>query len=120
MTQSSNQNYSELCTYGCGKQIYWNTTKKSYYEVETGNKYFCQSRKSNQSNNSNITQTTNRPTYYNAGTGKPIGQPNMSNGELGQTKQQIKHSNSPDIEGYRRAGTEAIRSLVGYCHRSMR
>lgn len=87
---------SKLCNYGCSTQIYWNTNKKACYEVETGNKHYCVSRKSNtttnQSNNSNIRQGTNtRPTYYNARTGKPLTQSQQS------TKQQLKHSNSIQI-----------------------
>jgi hypothetical protein len=82
-------NYSKLYTYGCGKQIYWNTTKKSYYEVETGNRHLCQNPNSNRSNTQTTTTTNQpRPTYYNAGTGKPL--------TTQQTNKQ-QHSNSIQI-----------------------
>jgi hypothetical protein len=43
MTQSSSITNSRLCKY-CNKvQIYWNNSKGTFVEVETGNKHFCQS-----------------------------------------------------------------------------
>ena len=38
---NSKSDYSKLCIYGCGIQIYWNRSKRAYYEVETDNRHLC-------------------------------------------------------------------------------
>ncbi|MFB5599902.1 MAG: hypothetical protein ACE5SW_06720 [Nitrososphaeraceae archaeon] len=53
---SSNTDYSKLCIYGCGIHIYWNKSKKAFYEVDTGNRHICP--------NSKPTTKQTRPTYY--------------------------------------------------------
>lgn len=88
MSSSTNTN-SKLCKYCNQVQIYSNTTKKGYFEVENGNKHFCVTRKSTQSN-TNTSQGTNRPIYYSV-SGKPLTTQQ-------QTKQQVtRHSNSIQI-----------------------
>jgi hypothetical protein len=54
---SSNTDYSKLCVYGCGIKIYWNKSKKAFYEVETGNRHLCP-------NSTKPTTRQTRPTYY--------------------------------------------------------
>lgn len=54
---SSNADYSKLCIYGCGIKIYWNKSKKAFYEVETGNRHLCP-------NSSKPTTRQTRPIDY--------------------------------------------------------
>ena len=70
MTQSSSSiTNSRLCKY-CNKvQIYWNNSKGTFVEVETGNKHFCQSTASR--TKPVHQQPTNRPTFT-TGSGKPF------------------------------------------------
>ena len=62
---NNNQNInSKSCSYGCGIQIFWNTSENTYYEVFTKKKHICPNR-SNNKPTTTITNTTTRPTYYN-------------------------------------------------------
>ena len=77
MTQSSSSiTNSRLCNYNCGTLIYWNSNKKAFVEVETGNKHFCQSARTKpttfQHNNVMPKPTTQqyRPTFT-TGSRKP-------------------------------------------------
>lgn len=54
---AKNPNYSKLCIYGCGIHIYWNTSKKAFYDVETDNRHLCP-------NSTKPTTRQTRPTYY--------------------------------------------------------
>ena len=74
---TSNQNnniYPKSCGYGCGLQIYWNTSENTYYEVFSKKKHICpnfgNNKKPVSANTSNniagTAATTNtKPTYYN-------------------------------------------------------
>ena len=74
---TSNQNnniYPKSCGYGCGLQIYWNTSENTYYEVFSKKKHICPNFGNNKkpvsvntSNNiAGTAATTNtKPTYYN-------------------------------------------------------
>lgn len=37
------------CSYGCGKQIYWNVLQNAYYEANTQQKHICPNRRSSPS-----------------------------------------------------------------------
>ncbi|HVP81864.1 MAG TPA: hypothetical protein VMS35_02380 [Nitrososphaeraceae archaeon] len=37
---STNNIYPKTCTYGCGLQIYWNTSANEYFEVLTQKKTY--------------------------------------------------------------------------------
>jgi len=50
--------YPKTCTYGCGLQIYWNTSVNEYWEVLTQKKHICTNRQTNKST------TTSNSTYY--------------------------------------------------------
>jgi hypothetical protein len=43
---NNNQNdiYPRSCVYGCGIQIYWNTSVNEYWEIFTKKKYICPNR----------------------------------------------------------------------------
>ncbi|MDR4510138.1 MAG: hypothetical protein MRJ93_00335 [Nitrososphaeraceae archaeon] len=104
MTQSSNSiTNSRLCKY-CNKvQIYWNNSKGTFVEVETGNKHFCQTRKSDTFHKSFVerSNTTHksfegkpttqqyRPTFT-TGSGKPLPQQIHTSGV--KSKQPTKNS----------------------------
>src|SRR5215204_5710927 len=70
---SSNQNITtKLCIYGCGLNLYWNTTVNEYWEVFTKKKHICPNRLLNNNNNYNkksrtpsTTNSVSKPTYYN-------------------------------------------------------
>ena len=74
---TSNQNnniYPKSCGYGCGLQIYWNTSENTYYEVFSKKKHICpnfgNNKKPVSANTSNniagTAATTNtKPIYYN-------------------------------------------------------
>ena len=63
---SSNQNITtKLCIYGCGLNLYWNTTVNEYWEVFTKKKHICPNRLTNK-NKSSVTPPSNaKPYYYN-------------------------------------------------------
>lgn len=58
------------CTFGCGLQIYWNTSTNEYYEVFTKRKHICPNRSTVSYNKKSSlltapsSVTTNIPTYY--------------------------------------------------------
>jgi hypothetical protein len=71
---------SRLCKYCNQVQIYWNNSKGTFVEVETGNKHFCQSAGASASARKPTPYTANvnkpstqqyRPTFT-TGTGKPL------------------------------------------------
>ena len=44
-TSNNNQNINpKPCVYGCGIQIYWNTSVNEYWEVFTKKKHICPNR----------------------------------------------------------------------------
>ena len=78
--------YPKSCGYGCGLQIYWNTSENTYFEVLSQKKHICPNRTNNKSVTSNTSATiagvsANKPTYYSkkpwSNTQQP--KPKMSN-----------------------------------------
>lgn len=77
-TNNNNQNKNinpRLCVYGCGIQIYWNSSVNEYWEVFTKKKHICPN-KGNKSSETMTTTTTKdggitppstaqKPHYYN-------------------------------------------------------
>jgi hypothetical protein len=63
---------SKLCKY-CNKvQIYWNNSKGTFVEVETGNKHFCQSASARKPSNFQHTNSVPKSnTIYNSNVNKP-------------------------------------------------
>jgi hypothetical protein len=64
---NNNQNINpRSCVYGCGIQIYWNTSVNEYWEVLTKKRHICPNIISNK-NKTSITPPSNasKPTYYN-------------------------------------------------------
>lgn len=56
------------CIYGCGLQIYWNTSTNEYWGVFTQKKHICPNRSSSQSkptSTNTAIATATKPTYYN-------------------------------------------------------
>jgi len=85
---------SRLCKY-CNKvQIYWNNSKGTFVEVETGNKHFCQS--TGASARKQTTYTANKPSTqqyrptFTTGSGKPL--PQQIHNNVMKTKQPTKNS----------------------------
>jgi hypothetical protein len=73
---NNNQNINpKPCAYGCGIQIYWNTSVSEYWEVFTKKKHICPNRgnKSSGTTTTTITKdrgitppsTAQKPRYYN-------------------------------------------------------
>jgi hypothetical protein len=54
---SQNNIYPKTCSYGCGLQIYWNTTANTFFEVLAQKKHICP-------NSSKRTSTPATSTYY--------------------------------------------------------
>ncbi len=54
---------SKRCAYGCGIDIYWNTSENTYFEVFSRKKHICPNRSKFISLSTNA--NTNKPTYYN-------------------------------------------------------
>jgi len=88
MTSNQTNNiYPKSCGYGCGLQIYWNTSENTYYEVFSQKKHICPNRvnKSVTTNTSSAgtattTNTSPKPNYYNNYNKKPWPpKPKMSN-----------------------------------------
>jgi hypothetical protein len=78
---SSNQNIStKICIYGCGLNLYWNTSTNEYWEVFTKKKHICPNRVTNKPTTATTTATS-RPTYYNKKpwTSQQQPKPRMSN-----------------------------------------
>ncbi len=46
---SQNNISTKICVYGCGLNLYWNTSTKEYWEVFTKKKHICPNRSSNAS-----------------------------------------------------------------------
>ena len=63
MSQSSNI-YPKLCIYGCGLNLYWNTSASEYWEVFTKKKHVCPNRSISNNKPTTTTAATNKPTYY--------------------------------------------------------
>ena len=69
---SSNQNIpTKICIYGCGLNLYWNTSANEYWEVFTKKKHICPNRgKKSSGTTTTITagitppSTAPKPTYY--------------------------------------------------------
>jgi hypothetical protein len=77
-SSSSNNNNQNInprpCVYGCGIQIYWNTSVNEYWEVFTKKKHVCPNRGNKSSGTTTATLTTDgitppsiaqKPRYYN-------------------------------------------------------
>ncbi len=74
-TSTNNQNINpKSCVYGCGIQIYWDSSVNKYWEVFTKKKYICPNRGNKFSGTTTITAeggritpplTTQKPRYYN-------------------------------------------------------
>jgi hypothetical protein len=65
---NNNQNINPRpCVYGCGIQIYWNSSVNEYWEVLTKKRHICPNIVSNK-NKSSITPPSNapKPYYYNS------------------------------------------------------
>ena len=75
---SSNQNIStKLCIYGCGLNLYWNTSTSEYWEVFTKKKHICPNRSNQQKSTIYNSVVNNKPTHYNRFAKQP--KPKMSN-----------------------------------------
>ena len=83
-----NNIYPKSCGYGCGLQIYWNTSENTYYEIFSKKKHICpnfgNNKKPVSANTSNNVEgtaaTTNtKPTYYNKRPWSTQPKPKMSN-----------------------------------------
>lgn len=59
---SQNNIYPKTCTYGCGLQIYWNTSVNEYWEVLAQKKHICPSRPATTTRQAT---TSTGSTYYN-------------------------------------------------------
>jgi hypothetical protein len=77
-SSTSNNNHQNIntgpCVYGCGIQIYWNTSVNEYWEVFTKKKHICPNRGKKSSGTINTTtaadgitlpSTAQKPRYYN-------------------------------------------------------
>lgn len=76
-TNNNNQNKNinpRLCVYGCGIQIYWNSSINEYWEVFTKKKHICPNRGNKSSETTTTTtkdggitppSTAQKPHYYN-------------------------------------------------------
>jgi hypothetical protein len=55
------------CNYNCGTRIYWNNSENAYFEVFSGNRHQCPNRSKSvtSTNNTTVTTTMNKPSYYN-------------------------------------------------------
>jgi hypothetical protein len=65
---NDNQNINPRpCVYGCGIQIYWNSSVNEYWEVLTKKRHICPNIVSNK-NKTSITPPSNapKPYYYNS------------------------------------------------------
>jgi hypothetical protein len=82
-SNNNNQNINpRACVYGCGIQIYWNTSVNVYWEVFTKKKHICPNRVNKPpTTTAAAATTTNRPTYYNKKpwTSQQQPKPRMSN-----------------------------------------
>jgi hypothetical protein len=71
MKMASNNNNQNInprpCVYGCGIQIYWNSSVNEYWEVLTKKRHICPNIVSN-NNKSSVTPPSNapKPYYYNS------------------------------------------------------
>jgi hypothetical protein len=64
-TYNNNQNINpRSCIYGCGIQIYWNTSVNEYWEAFTKKKYICPNRSTNNKYQSSVTSPSNAPKHY--------------------------------------------------------
>jgi hypothetical protein len=64
---NNNQNINPRpCVYGCGIQIYWNSSVNEYWEVLTKKRHICPNIVSNK-NKKSVTPPSNspKPYYYN-------------------------------------------------------
>ncbi|MDR4512597.1 MAG: hypothetical protein MRJ93_12935 [Nitrososphaeraceae archaeon] len=119
MTQSSSSSLtnSRLCKY-CNKvQIYWNNSKGTFVEVETGNKHFCKSARTKPPSGGFPSEGNTRPTYYNAGTGKPF----QTQQQKQPTKNSIQVLKGSEIEvqkQYERLSDIVVGELGGKIHGS--
>jgi hypothetical protein len=67
-SNNNNQNINpKSCVYGCGIQIYWNSSVNEYWEVLTKKRHICPNIVSNK-NKTSITPPSNapKPYYYNS------------------------------------------------------
>jgi hypothetical protein len=67
MSFSNNNINPRPCVYGCGIQIYWNSSVNEYWEVLTKKRHICPNIVSNK-NKTSITPPSNapKPYYYNS------------------------------------------------------
>ena len=78
MSSNTNQNISsKLCVYGCGINLYFNTSTNEYWEVFTKKKHVCPNRSNQQKSTIYTHSVNNKPNYYNKFTKQP--KPKMSN-----------------------------------------
>jgi len=77
MSSTTNNINSKPCVYGCGIQIYWNSSVNEYWEVFTQKKHICPNRVNKPP--TTATTTTNKPTYYSKKPWNSQPKPKMSN-----------------------------------------
>lgn len=72
MSSTTNNINSKPCVYGCGIQIYWNSSVNEYWEVFTKKKHICPNRGQKSTTTTTTTaagitpsSTTLKPHYYN-------------------------------------------------------
>ena len=78
MSQSNNI-YPKTCGYGCGLQIYWNTSVNEYWEVLTQKKHVCPNRITTNKPTTMSTTSNTTSTYYNKKPWSPKPKEKMSN-----------------------------------------
>ena len=85
---NNNQNINpKSCSYGCGIQIFWNTSENTYFEVFAKKKHICPNFGNNKkpvtaNNNTSAavaTTTSIKPTYYSKKSWFTQPKPKMSN-----------------------------------------
>ena len=76
MSSTTNNINSKPCVYGCGIQIYWNSSVNEYWEVFTKKKHICPNRGNKSSGSTTTTtitkdegitppSTAQKPRYFN-------------------------------------------------------
>ena len=80
-SNKTNNIYPKSCGYGCGLQIYWNTSENAYFEVFTKKKYICPNRSNKPATNTinSPTGVSSKPTYYSKKPWSTTPKPKMSN-----------------------------------------
>ena len=101
---SSNQNNNQSinprsCVYGCGIQIYWNTSVNEYWEVFTKKKHICPNRGNKSSRTTSTTaggitppSNSSKPHYYN-----PYARKRTSYASFANQQSKPKMSNSFEL-----------------------